>query len=194
MTTEPDCYDQYVKALGLLCAGWARLDRELNALLGAVLQCSDAQIACIATEMNDVAPRCRLLKTLVYTVDVPKLWREDVADLCNIISNEIGPSRNRYIHDNFGFVDEALHKIDRRAKLLKPASFTDLTLDFDRAEAVDNEAVERTAVQAISASARLATARFDLEHQQREGHFPARPQLERARIMEIRQFRSPQAE
>lgn len=122
--------------------------------------------------MNDVAPRCRLVKTLLYTVDVPADWRADVAELCNIISNHIGPSRNRFVHDRFGVSEDQILKTDRRAKLVKPTSFSDLKLEYDREELVDKDAVENVALKALAASARLATARFDLEYLKRENTFP----------------------
>jgi hypothetical protein len=186
-----DFYDRYLLAIGRLCATWSVLDRELNSLLAALLDVDEPQIACIATEMNDVAPRCRLVKTLLYTVDVPADWRADVAELCNIISNQIGPSRNRLVHDRFGVSEDQILKMDRRAKLIKPTSFSDLKLEYDREELVDKDTVENVALKAMAASARLATARFDLEYLKRENTFPEEPSLERWRVKSIPELQFP---
>lgn len=184
-------YDRYLLALGRLCATWAILDREINALLSAILKITDAQAACIATEMNDAAPRCRLLKTLSHTIPAPKEWKTALSDLTNVIMNDLSPSRNRYIHDQFGMSDENIVKFDRRVKLVKPQSFSEITLQFDQPEDVNADLVEHVAIKIISAFATVASARFDLEFWRDANCFPAQPQLSSERVKKILQVRLP---
>jgi hypothetical protein len=191
MSEPTDAYDRYMLAIGRLCAAWAILDREINALLKELLKISDAQVACLATEMNDVAPRCRLLKTLSYTVPAPTQWKEAMSNLSGVIMNHISPQRNRYVHDYFSISDDALIKFDRRVKLSKISSFSDLTLHFDITESVTAEMVELVTIKAMSSAANLASARFDLEFLSEIGSFPEAPQLSGERVSKTTQFRWP---
>jgi hypothetical protein len=194
MAESFDFYDLYLRSLGRLCAAWSRLDRELNHAIAAVLKIDLAQAACIATEMNDVAPRCRLLKTLIYTIEAPDDWRQTTSQLLNIIQNNLAPERNRLIHDYFGTSEEQIKKTDRRVRLIKPESFAALKLDFDRDETVDKDTADNAALRSIAAWAQLAQARLDVERANSEARFPEPPQLSRQRVAVIPQLQFPQDE
>lgn len=121
---ETDHYDRYLFAMGRLCAVWPVLEREAGSLVGALLNAPDDQAACLATEIRDLAPRCRLIRTLARTIPSPEEWRVDIDELCNIVTNELGPLRNRIIHDRFGTTEDdsgkMIVRLEQRAKLGKP--------------------------------------------------------------------------
>lgn len=172
-----DEYKEFTAALGHLCMFWAHLDREVNYLIGALLGATEQQAACIATELSDVAPRCRLVRTLSYTLDVPQDWRDALGELCNLISNSIGPQRNRFVHDNWMEAGTAMKKTDRRVKIAKSQSFQPPGLMHEMTQDVTRHSLEELTVKALMAMARVATARFDIEKFREEGVFPAAPQL-----------------
>ena len=187
--------DAFLLSLGRLTVYWGTLDRELSALVTTLLRVTDAQAACLNTELPDVASRCRLIKSLTYAYpNVPQTWRNDVGTLCNRISNDLGQKRNRYIHDVWVEDVSAMKKIDRRAKIIKPQSFKDPTLKFNTEERLTVDDIDELAIKIIIASTAVATARFDMEALLNEGQFPESPQLEAQRIQRIDQFRLPLAD
>jgi len=115
----PENQTSHYKALGHLCAVWASLDRAINALLQNLLDCSEAQVACLATQMDPVASRCALARQLIYTMTEQQWWIADYLILVNGITNQLGPLRNRCIHDSWEFHEKAINRVDRRAKLSK---------------------------------------------------------------------------
>jgi len=183
-----DEYKNFVAALGHLCMFWAGLDRELNHLIGALLRITDEQAACIASEMNDVAPRCRLIKTLSYTVDVPQAWRDTLVELSNLICNDFAPRRNRFVHDLLVEGGTVMTKTNRRTKIAKLESFGATQLLYDTVEDVTCHDIQELTIKTLMASARVATARFDLESLWKEGRFPESPQLSPADVQWTAQF------
>lgn len=178
-------YEAFTRSLGHLCMKWAILDRELNFLIGAMLGIKDQQMAAIATEMSDVAPRCRLIKSLLYTINVPREWRESLDEVCNIISNKLAPSRNRFVHDHYVEAENAMSRIDRRTRISRAQSFQEPQLSHDQHIDVDGWDIDELTLKALSASARIATARFDLEYQAKHSEFPSTWNLELDRVKQL---------
>lgn len=172
----------FMVALGRLTIYWGTLDRELSHVVAPLVGATEAQGACISTEIPDVSGRCRLIKSLSYAIDAPQNWRDDVATLANRISNDLGPKRNRYIHDVWVEDRTAMKKIDRRAKVIRAQSFQAPQLRFDTHERLTVDDIDTLAVKIIHDATNLATMRFDLESWQQHGIFPSEPQLERWRV------------
>lgn len=178
-TSTPEAeYDRYLTALGQLCAVWAALDNELSYVIGITLNISDDQMGCLVTEMGDIAPRCRLMKNLIYTVECPTPYRKTVHKLLNYIGNELAPARNRFIHDRFGEDGNRVVKSDRRMKLTKPRSYADLQLTDGGHSEVSSHEVYTLAAKVMFTSMNVAKARFDLTEMRETGSFPERPQLD----------------
>lgn len=184
-------YDRYLTALGQLCACWAALDREISHLIGTILTISDDQMDCLATEMGDVAPRCRLLRNLVYTFECPEDYRRSVHRTLNIITKDLAPARNRFIHDRFGEEGQRVLKIDQRMKLTKPQSFLDLRLSAGGASEVSSREVYTLAAKVMFVAGQVASARFDVTSLQETGGFPAEPQLTEERLNRIAEYQLP---
>jgi hypothetical protein len=189
--TPPDFYDLHLLALGRLTTYWARLDMEINALLQTMLKLSDDQMACVATEMPDVAARCRLIKTLGFTLDVAPEWRGALIELTHAIANNLGPKRNRFTHDYWYPSESEMFKIDKRVKISKPQSFAKPQLKHGTEEKIHVDEVDSLSVATIMASAELAKARFDLEGRTPDGPPPKIPQLTLQRVKRIVEFRLP---
>lgn len=173
---------EFYGALGRITLYWATLDRELAALIQAFLRTTDAQTACLCNELPDVASRCRLIKSLSYSLDLPQIWRGDLTTICNRISNEIAPLRNRYTHDMWVEDRTAMLKIDRRAKVAKPQAFKEPELRFNTEERITVDDIATLAMKTIHDASNLATARFDIEYLAKEGVFPQHTQLSRWRV------------
>ncbi len=189
--SSPDFYDLHLLALGRLTTYWARLDIEISALLQTMLQLSDDQMACVATEMPDVAARCRLIKTLSFTLDAETEWRDTLIELTHIVANNLGPKRNRFTHDYWYPSESEMFKIDKRVKINKPQSFAKSSLRHSTEEKVHVDEVDSLSISVIMASAELAKARFDLEGRTPDGPPPKIPQLTLRRVKRIVGFRLP---
>ena len=169
-------------SLGRITIYWGTLDRELALLLEALLGTTESQTACLCNELPDVASRCRLIKSLSYTLDVPQVWRNDLASLCNRLANDISPLRNRYMHDIWVEDRTAMRKIDRRAKITKAQAFKNPELRFDTEERITVDDLDTLAMKIFHDATNLATARFDIEYLKQEGLFPSEPNLQRWRV------------
>lgn len=186
---EPlDEYDQLCLSIGRMSRCWAMLDRELNALLHSILNITAEQLACITTEMSDVAQRCRAVKTTSHTIDVPQAWRSTLTNLCNCVANRLSPARNRHIHDIWYELPDTkgiFRRIDRRVKLTRAQAFQDLVVGFDSEHPITVGEVDELGIKAIAASVAMATGRFDLTAWRETGRFPERPQLTPERVAQI---------
>ena len=141
-------------AIGKLCASWARLDRDLNRLLSALLSCNPLQTAAIATQIDNVAGRCRLIRHLLYTIPGQKWWRDEVEKLITAIEQKISSKRNRYVHDSWVINDEKLFvKIDRRARLEKVQFIDSKMLTYDAKDQISAEDIHELHYNVIIAIA-----------------------------------------
>jgi hypothetical protein len=190
-------FGHHMLALGRLCITWAFLDRQLNDALTELLGCSAAQAACIANEATDVAERCRILKTLCYVDGPGGEWRETFERLLNRIENELAPLRNRYVHDYWKLTDEALERMDRRARLGKPQSFQEKQITFDTTHVTPHNEVGDFSVKVAIAMSGLHFALLDLTNW-RAGSFPERPRLlawaQAEKLPKLHQLDQPDAE
>ena len=118
-------------ALGRLCWAWAMLDRGVNELLAVILAVDAAQVACIATELDPVASRVRLIRKLLHTLGMPDWWRNALTQALNIVESDVGPLRNRCIHDSWSLSEGQLVRKDRRAFLKKLKARGADILQFD---------------------------------------------------------------
>lgn len=191
---EPlDAYDQICLSIGRMSRCWGLLDFELNLLLGTLLQIDEERTSCITTELRDVAPKCRTIRALSFAVGAPQDWIAILTDLLNIIQNQLGPSRNRIIHDAwYETPEKGAQRLDRRAKITRPQAFNDFALSTNREHAFSVDDTDLLAVKIIAAMPRVAQARFDIESLNREGRFPEQPELDHARIKQIPELQLPQ--
>lgn len=189
--TPSDFYEVHLLALGRLTTYWARLDLEINALLQTMLDLTKDQMACISTQMPDVAARCRLIKTLSFTLGVEAEWREAIIELTHIIANNLGPKRNRFTHDYWYPSESEMLKIDMRVKISKAQSFLQPRLEHSTEQRIHVDEVDALSVSTIMASAELAKARFDLEGRTPDGPPPKVPQLTLRRVRRILEVRLP---
>lgn len=114
--------------IGHLCSFWAGLDKTANSLIRVALDCEERQAACIATQLDPVASRIRLLKTLIVTTGQSAEWMDEALRWLNMVDGQLAPKRNRIIHDDWDFDDATPQLIDRRAKVGRSQSRQPLSL------------------------------------------------------------------
>ena len=150
-------------ALGQLCGAWATLDRGVNELLAVILKVDAAQMACIATEMDPVASRVRLTKKLLHTLCMPGWWTDGLTQVLNIIENEVGPLRNRCIHDSWRLSEGQPIRKDRRAFLKKLEARGNHILQFDLEHTMKPDDIVTLNVDIMLGYLALKGAQCDLE-------------------------------
>lgn len=106
-------------AVGELCMVWASLDGALNMTIEQVLNCTDDQAKCIATAIDPVAGRIKLLRNLLYSLGKEAAWLELTNKLLNEIEGNLCAERNRIVHDAWDFSTPEPMQLDRRAKIKK---------------------------------------------------------------------------
>ena len=167
-------YEKHVRSIGSLCITWAVLDSNLDDLFEPLIQCSDAQVASIVTNVDTVAGRCDILRRLI-TIEAPSPeYREYLIAVLNRISGELAPLRNRYIHDNWSISHEQVVKIDKRAKITKPQSRQAELLLFNTEEVTPTEQVDKLTDKVRLLMVLLYWAAYDLRHWRRTGQ-PLKP-------------------
>lgn len=121
--------DGHAKAIGDLCIGFSSLDWAITQLYVPLLQCSEAQAVCVADE--NISRRCTSAIKLLHLEDLPLDWLNWVVALLRRADGELGPMRNRYIHDAYAINETSTVRIDRRPKLGKPQSRQRQTVTYN---------------------------------------------------------------
>ena len=160
--------------IGRICAVWAAIDYHLDDLLETLLRCGKREVAAIFTGMADTAPRCSVLRRLIM-IDPPSVeWRDWFIAVIDRVQDELGPLRNRYVHDRWAISGEAITRYDKRATIMRPQSRSDKILVHDIEYVSSMEELERFEMCALLVMSMLYSANYDLRHWQREGR-PLQP-------------------
>jgi hypothetical protein len=158
--------EAHAMSLGRLCIAWAVLDRTVDGIFKPMLNCSDAQVASIVTNIENISSRCDILKRLITDSKVPRAYAEWVIALLHRVSGELAPLRNRYVHDSWDITHEEVTKIDKRAKITKAQSRQPDQLLFDTKDVTPTTEVDKLIAKVTLVMAMLSFARFDLAHWQ----------------------------
>jgi hypothetical protein len=153
---------EHATSIGLLCISWATLDRKLDPLIGLLLPCSKEKVASIAANIEQVGARCEILKRLVMVESPSPEWRGWFIAILDRISGEIGPLRNRCVHDYWRLKGGQMTRQDRRAKIAKPQSHEPERLIFDTTYVMPTDQVERLILRIEAALTALLAAETDL--------------------------------
>ena len=149
-------------AIGSLCATWAVIDRALDQLLAALIPTTIDRVTCITTSASDVSSRCEMLTRLITLEHPTPAFRNWLISLLRRVSGEIGPLRNRYVHDAWAVRNGELLRYDRRAKIGKAQSHQEATLQFDLTHVTPFDEVQRVDERAKYVMTGLLFAEQDL--------------------------------
>lgn len=127
------------RALGEVCMVWAALDRLLDHILMAMLDLGEHQTAIITTTIREIPPRCTMIERLLITFEFDDDWSDWLSSIMVLLRDDLGPKRNRYVHDRWLVDASGMTKIDRQVKTPKPQSRQKRQIQFDTSEAVSIE-------------------------------------------------------
>lgn len=153
--------DRLAASIGELCFAFSGLDRAVTELYCPLLGCSVVQAACVVSENID--PRCRVAIKLLYVEPLPEDWREWVAGLLRRASGELGPARNRYIHDSWRIDEAGATKIDHRVSVAKGQSRQPKEIRYDVEQKSAPEELSKIRDRTSTVTMALHVARLHLE-------------------------------
>lgn len=164
MKQESSSSDALLVELGRIAVFWGYLDREINHCIASALICTPVQAAAIATELDNVAARCRLAISLTHTIECESQeWLSQVTNLFNHVANQLGPLRNRYMHDKWETSGDAHRRVDRRVRIRKEKSFSVPSIAFDNQIDVNLQELSTLQGRILTAIVRLTWVASDIE-------------------------------
>lgn len=135
--------DDYAFALGKLCMAWSALDHDLQETFQWLVGTDDETASIITTGLERLEARATPIRKLV----VSQKFQPDLADfICSLMSritNEIGPERNRLIHDRWWLESGGMAKVDRRAAIKKAQSHQPASLQFNTSKVIQVSDIDR---------------------------------------------------
>lgn len=176
-------FDDHCLALGKLCVAWAFIDRQLNDLVQAMLGCSAAAAASVATITDSVAGRSKITRLLNAERPISDAWTDAFHTLLKEL-DRVAQLRNRLVHDRWELTSEGLIRIDRRASTRKAQSRKPIVLEFDTEHATRPEEVTELISEIGKIAFVLHCALRDQEDWRREATLVEPPLLIRAGDLE----------
>lgn len=174
--------------LGWLCATWARLDHTSTHLLDLILECGPERARCISTQLDPVASRMRLLKTLVMTFDHPAWWTDAAIFWINRIEGDVASRRNRMIHDAWDFTEATPSRIDRRVKIGRKQAFQSAGLAIETVSKCSSAEIRELIVEISVCDVALVAIAAEITMGRRESGLPPE---ERSNLVRMRRMESP---
>lgn len=116
-----DTISNYATAIGMLTIYWAALENSLLHVIERLLGTDDITASCIGTSLDKAAARATLIKRLVRRPNAApsQEWADCISGMCDQIANQLGPSRNRLIHDEWHVRESEVVRLNRNVKIGK---------------------------------------------------------------------------
>lgn len=162
-------FDAHLRALGRLCITWAVLNRHLTDLASVLIGAGPEITAAIYSGNETLGPRCEAIKKLVVVRPPSEKWQEKLTALVEQIQFQIGPLRNRFVHDEWHDGQDGITRIDFRTSLEKAQAHQKKTLRSARWHHDEAERVEQLVGEIELVTYQLHTAVIILSMHWREG-------------------------
>ena len=121
----------HARAIGELCMSWAALDSAIDELLEPLLNCDRTTAASISSSIDRLEPRVEIAKRMIVHADFGEDWQKWFFAIFQRITDELGPQRNRYVHDRWRMRRGEMQRIAKRAVIEKGQAYQALKLTFD---------------------------------------------------------------
>jgi hypothetical protein len=108
--------DDHAHGIGYLCFMYNGLEARVNNLLGLLAGLPDEELECF-TNQFDLLKKLPALKALAFKSMPSKQWFEDIELMTWVISSQIIPKRNRYVHDIWLGLPEGAVRRHERTKI-----------------------------------------------------------------------------
>jgi hypothetical protein len=114
---------EYAEAIGMLTIYWASLENTLTHVILTLLQSDEMTASCIGASVDKAAGRAMLIQRLVLRPNESPAdeWRDCMLGLCDQITNNLGPKRNRLVHDDWNISETAIERHNTGLRIGKPS-------------------------------------------------------------------------
>lgn len=134
--------DDYRFALGSLCMAWSQLDHTLQETFKWLVGTDDETTAIITTGLERAEARATPIKRLAVHHGFEPQLVDFLTGLLNRVTIEIGPKRNRLIHDRWWLGGSGMYHVDRRAAVKSAQSRQAPTLQFNTEHSVSPQEID----------------------------------------------------
>lgn len=168
----------YAQALGMLTIYWAALENALSLTIEKLLGVSETTASCISTSLEKAAARATLIQRLALREDEApsREWRETITGLCERITNELAPARNRLAHDDWIISETKIIRQNKALKIGKVQAGEMKTLLVQPPGPSHVPEIEALTEKVVSAMIYLSFLGLDYERWKREGRIPRVPE------------------
>lgn len=142
---------------------WASLDGCLDMLLASVLDCTEDQANCLATQVDRVSSRMDLIKSLSVTTKMTSEWKVALVDALGWMNANLSGRRNRIIHDAWDFSEPSPVQIDKRVKVRRGQSREPYAIHTNLKTEVTAESIEQLITEVSYAATVVLTAKTDID-------------------------------
>lgn len=182
----------HARAIGELCISWAALDHAIDELLECLLNCDREIVVSISSSMDRLSPRVEIAKRLMVHLSLEEPWQQWFSKIFTRITEELGPLRNRYVHDRWKMKRGETWRIDSRAFVAKPQAHKPKQLYFDARHVTPATEVDRLRDNIDTVTYAIEIAVYDLRNWRKTGQLrPIRTQLAQASTPRSRMDRFP---
>lgn len=120
---EETVIQQYITALGSLIVWWASLENTLLHVAERLAGLDQLTTECLLDKVERASGRADIVKKLALRPNPPSHeWQDFMVDLCDLIANDWGNARNRLIHDDWTFNEDAVTRTRYGKKIGKAES------------------------------------------------------------------------
>lgn len=116
-------FDRLAVALGHICIGWSRLERDLDEFIELLAPLEAGDISRSVTAGMDIRDKVQAVRALAYLRKPNDRWFKTMLSILDYIDNDLRVRRNRYIHDGWYIPEGKLTRFQKQIKLEKPNSF-----------------------------------------------------------------------
>lgn len=162
----------HARAIGELCMSWAALDHSVDQLLEPLLNCDRAIVASVSSSVDRLEPRVDIAKRLIVHAEFGDPWQHWFFDIFARITDELGPLRNRYVHDRWRMRRGEMQRVVKRANVAKSQSREPKKLVFDSVHITPVAEVDRLRANIDTVTYAIEIASYDLEHWRKTGRLP----------------------
>lgn len=150
------------------------MNRHLTDLASVLIGAGAEITAAIYSGNETLSPRCEALKKLIVVRQLNRNWQSKLTELVERVQFDIGPARNRYVHDEWHDGDFGITRIDFRTTLEKPQARQQRRLRTARWHYDEAEKVERLSGEIEIITYQIHIASIILSMHWHEGR-PLRP-------------------
>jgi hypothetical protein len=149
--------DDFVAAIGSVCVSWSTAEHAMNFVLQLFAPVNDLSVANCLISPIDISTKFGLAKSLARLRLTDHGKFETIEKVINILAHDLGPKRNRTVHDSFSTTTPGadILQLQFQPKIAKPQSNTPKELTVVREKRTSAKEIRELAHQIKDAAIAL---------------------------------------